>query len=597
MTTADVEAPLLQVLVAGRGSSITPVHNITFSNLQFSDATWLQPSTRQGFSEVQAGYTITDNDGYKTEGLCQYAPGGTCPYGAWTKEPGNVQFAYDRDLTFSDDRFVHLGAAALNLDNGSQNGAVTGSVFTDISGNGIEVGNVDMPQAVGSSQTTNVTIADNHLYGFPAEYQGGVAVLVGYAALSTITHNRIDHVAYSGISVGWGGWFDKVGKPSVPNFSHNNVIADNLIFDYMQTLSDGGGIYTQGITGTSIKNGELVTGNVLHDQVDWSFAYHSDNGATFITYTHNVSYNDAYDWCCSHIDYTTNKAGPQGLPNDPQVVEDNYWQQELVTIAQRGLVVSDNHLITGPQQAPRSIIGPAGLQPPYRGIRSWRWAGDSVPTPPDRVTVIYNFGGSAYVTWHPTVEEGTFPIVSYTITGCLVQPSAGQPLCTSPVKTPVGVFESLGYAVIPGLVHGQAYTFTVTAQSQGGSSTPSLPSPASVEGSQPPALPGAPTGLRFEAGESSVSLGWYAPHSAGCTGPWWAGSCAHPMLAYIVRDSEGQSFTVTGLSRLIVSNGGGGVVDVIGNLLPRHKYTFSVSAVTPSGVGPAVKSSPVTPLA
>jgi hypothetical protein len=256
MRTADVEAPALDALIEGHGTAGSPIHNITFSGLQFSYATWLQPGTPVGFSEIQAGYTITEPNGYATQGLCHLVPHGTCPYGAWTKEPGNVEFSYDRNMSLLNDKFVHLGAAGLNLDDGSQNDTVAGSIFTDISGNGVEIGNVDLPEATGSSQTRGIDVLDNHIFGLPVEYHGGVAVLVGYAADTTISHNEIDHIAYSAISVGWGGWLDKVGQPPVPNFSHDNVISDNLIYNFMQTLSDGGGVYTLGITGSSLAHGE-----------------------------------------------------------------------------------------------------------------------------------------------------------------------------------------------------------------------------------------------------------------------------------------------------------------------------------------------------
>ncbi|HEV3311529.1 MAG TPA: right-handed parallel beta-helix repeat-containing protein, partial [Chloroflexota bacterium] len=246
LQTADVEAPVLQTLVKGTGTPSNPIRNITFSGIAFSYSTWLQPGSPQGFSEMQAGYTLTGKNAYATEGLCRLVPHGTCPYGAWTKEPGSVLFAYALNVSFLNDRFVHLGSAGLNLDDGSQHDTVAQSVFTDISGNGIEIGNVDRPQAKGAVRTLGVIVTDNHLYSLPVEFHGGVAILIGYAARSLISHNQIDHVAYTAISIGWGGWLDKVGQPSVQNFSHDNVISDNLVYDFMQVVEDGGGIYTQG---------------------------------------------------------------------------------------------------------------------------------------------------------------------------------------------------------------------------------------------------------------------------------------------------------------------------------------------------------------
>jgi hypothetical protein len=207
----------------------------------------------------------------------------------------DVVCSYDRRLSFVNDRFVHLGAAALNLDNGSQSATVEGCVFTDPSGNGIEIGNVNLPQACPPFQTRWIKVIDNHLYDLPVEYHGGVAIFVGYAANTAITHNQIDHVSYTAISIGWGGWPDKVFQPPVPNFGHDDVVSDNLIYDFMEIPTDGGGIYVQGITGKSMTTGLKVTGNVIHDQIHWGNALKSDNGATYGTYTYNVLYDDDYD--------------------------------------------------------------------------------------------------------------------------------------------------------------------------------------------------------------------------------------------------------------------------------------------------------------
>ena len=288
MQSADVEVPVLQTLVTGDGTSRAPIHNITFANLQFSYATWLQPSTPEGFSEIQTGYTVTGLTGYAKQGLCHLAPGGSCPYGTWSKEPGNIHFRYARDLWFLNDRFVHLGAAGLSLGDGSQYDNVEECVFTDISGNGLEIGDVDLPNAKANSQTIGNTVTNNHLYGIPVEYHGGVPILVGYAAHTLISHNQIDHTPYAGISLGWGGWLDKDRQPPVPNFSHDNLISNNLIFDFMQDLKDGGGVYTQGIQGWSMSTGLKITGNVIHNQLDWGGALKADNGTTYVTYARNV---------------------------------------------------------------------------------------------------------------------------------------------------------------------------------------------------------------------------------------------------------------------------------------------------------------------
>ena len=50
----DVELPRLETLVQGAGSLAQPVHDLTFSGLTFSYATWNAPSGPTGFADVQS---------------------------------------------------------------------------------------------------------------------------------------------------------------------------------------------------------------------------------------------------------------------------------------------------------------------------------------------------------------------------------------------------------------------------------------------------------------------------------------------------------------------------------------------------------------
>lgn len=597
MTTADVEAPALQTLVGGAGSASNPIHNITFSNLQFSYATWMQPSSPLGLSEVQANFSITDVGGYATQGLCHYQPGGTCPFGAWTNEPGNIQFSYDRHVSFVNDRFVHLGAAALNLDNGSQSATVAGSVFTDISGNGIEIGNVNMPQAQRPSQTLEIKVIDNHLYGLPVEYHGGVAILVGYAANATIAHNQIDHVSYTGISIGWGGWPDKIYQPPVPNFGHDNVVSDNLIYDFMENMTDGGGVYVQGITGTSMATGLTVSGNVIHDQIHWGDALKSDNGATYGTYSDNVLYDDDYDWMGRHYDYRKQPGVPPPHAFDPQAITGNYWQQGDKPVTTKKFTESGNTIIAGPGDAPQSIIDNAGIEPAYRSILTWRAPGESLPNPPGQVSVLYAFQGKAYVTWDPSYAEGNDPLLSYTVTPCLVVGESCARREPGSVTISASDYSRLGYVVVPGLTNRKLYTFSVVATSVDGSSTPSIASSAIAPRRVAPGLAGPPTDIVSVVGHSAITLTWYRPAGSHCSGPEWGEKtwCTNPVLGYIVTDSSGQAYPVGGLARLIMTNHGARDLFVAGGLTPGRQYMFSIRAVTPAGVGPPATLPPITP--
>lgn len=229
LSRADVELAGLDTLVEMRGTAANPVHNIIFDGVRFSYATWYGPNGPDGFSEIQAGYQVTGPEGWSKQGLCSLVPGGTCPYGAWTKEPGNVRLSYAHDVHFVRDAFVHLGAAGLDLGPGAQNDLVQGSVFNDISGNGLELAGVDAPLAPDADFATDNRIVNNLFEDVGAEYRGGIAIVIGYARQTLVSHNQIDHVPYAAISIGWGGWPDKIQMAGQANNSAHNVIADNLI--------------------------------------------------------------------------------------------------------------------------------------------------------------------------------------------------------------------------------------------------------------------------------------------------------------------------------------------------------------------------------
>jgi hypothetical protein len=561
---SDVEVPGLEKLVDGRGTAQAPIHDVAWRGVRFSYATWLTPSSNEGFSEIQAGYTNTGPTGYATQGLCQFVAGGTCPYASWTKEPGNVSMSYGERVEFSDSVFTHLGAAGLELGDGTQDAVVKGDVFTDISGNGVEIGGVDLPQPTNDADVTRrVQVVDNHLYALPREYHGGVAILNGYSQQNSISHNQIDHVAYSAISMGWGGWPDKIGKPATPNVSHDNQVSDNLIFNYMQSLDDGGGIYTQGITGTSLADGEKVTGNVIHDQWGLGKNVYTDNGCTYETVAGNVLYHAAYANVASrHTDYRDSLGN-----NDPTLVQDNHWEQGDPDSNNKGLVTRGNHLLSSPGAAPAAIVAAAGLEPGYRGLRNVVVGDRSVPEAPSRVATFAG-NGAVYVTWNPSFVHNGSPLTSYTVNA-----SDG----THTISATIGAadFARLGYAVVTGLANGTGYTITVRAVNAVGTGAASLPSAPVTPGTLAGVPAAAPTGLKARPGSDAVGLQWTPPTVTGDT----------PVIGYQVSVSDGRTVLETGRDALVTQPTAKTMIRVIDGLAPGTRYTFTIAAITATGTG------------
>jgi hypothetical protein len=370
ITSLDVEAPVLEALIAGGGTASAPLHNVVIRGIQFSYATWMGASSPNGFSEIQANYLIWGQNGV------------AAGKGEWAfyQVPANVSLTYAQNVQFSGNAFVHLGGAGLALGNGAQNCLVEGNIVTDTSGTGIELGNVDMRNATGADQTLGNTIRNNHIFNTPVEFHGGIGIDVGYAAASSIVHNQIDHTPYTAISVGWGGWPDIKGQPGLSNYSHNNDVSFNLIFDVMEQLSDGGAIYTNGQTSASrsFATGQTIQGNVIHDVKNPFWAIYDDNGCDWITVTGNAVWSPANEkpWGYCHADYYPGEGG--GLYN--QIVQGNYWQG--VPDAPAGgdphCQVMGNSTITGPAEVPTSVLDAAGLEPAHKDLLNW----SEVPRPP-----------------------------------------------------------------------------------------------------------------------------------------------------------------------------------------------------------------------
>ncbi len=577
LARADVEAPLAESLLSLEGTPEAPVHDVVFRGIRFSYAAWLGASGPEGFSEIQANYALTGARAWATQGLCRFAPAGDgqCPFGAWTKMPANVTLRHSRNIRFTGDAFLHLGAAGLDLGEGAQDDTVEGCAFSDISGNGLELGGVDQPLATGALVTQNDRIRNNHIWNIGAEFRGGIGIVVGYARGILVEHNQIDHIPYAAISMGWGGWPDKIKQPGQANYSENNVVAHNRIFSYMLVLADGGGIYTQGLTGPTLAAGEKVTGNVISGQFGSGHAIYTDNGSCNITVAHNVVFDTNFDnWGSRHADYY---GGKDGKTRDPLAILDNYWQQGDADSDKDNVTVRGNHLIHSLDQAPAGILAAAGFEKEWRSLLNGDFLRPTAPESPSRVAA---FAGDGYalVTWCPPVYEGGAAVESYRVTV-----SNGSQAAIAAAD-----FLASGYVRIPGVPNGKELTFTATAVNGHGESAPSLPSRPVRSGDQPLPLPAAPARATALAGSGGMaSIHFQDPAAVDKKAP------GAPVIAYAVTiHPGGRKVVFTGRKVLALEGTTHTTFSVVDGLAP-GTYTFSVAAVNPSGEGAAVETGPV----
>jgi hypothetical protein len=145
---------------------------------------------------------------------------------------------------------------------------VEGNLVSDTGGNGVMVGEgqrrtVDGEpwwQSVPEQAATGNTVANNVVRSCGRELFGAVGIWVGLAAKTSVVHNEVYETPYTGVSVGWMWWNprDRAEPRSTP--CRETLVAENHIHHVMQTLSDGGGIYSLGIQPDS-----ALRGNWIHD--------------------------------------------------------------------------------------------------------------------------------------------------------------------------------------------------------------------------------------------------------------------------------------------------------------------------------------------
>jgi len=283
-TTSTVVAPVLETLVSGSGTSGNPLHDVTFEDLTFAEATWLQPSSGDSFVNFYGGMYY---DG--TEYLTM---------------PGSVRFEESQDISFVGDQFRRLGATALELSHNSSDNLVEGSIFTDVSGGGVALGALN-PETSGDAHGN--VVSDNWVHDVGVEYPASIGIQAQGSQDTTIEHNQLNNLPYTGIALMQQG----------TTASEQRAI-DNNVFDAMQVLHDGGGIYVSGTQGSSYATGATVRGNVVHGlNGDISQALYPDFGPKWITWEDNVTYDNWEDFGVC--------ASPS--PEDVQYV-DNFWDDD-----------------------------------------------------------------------------------------------------------------------------------------------------------------------------------------------------------------------------------------------------------------------------
>lgn len=384
MSSVSVELPVMQSLVNVGGTYDAPARNITFGGITFTGTSWLGPSSNQGFADQQTGAYMAGNWNWPADRInsCQQ---GCAQFEAvrphWFQMPAAVQVSAASGITFTDSRFFNLGQTAIGIGNdanahasgvglGASGITVTRSEIARSSAGGVVVGGVRADAHHPSDQrmvNRDITVSYNRIHDIAVEYRGNVSVLNTYVNTSTVAHNEVYNMPYSGLSLGYGwgandaggsthyanrGLYNYQPRYSTPTTAANNRLINNYVHDVMQQMTDGGCIYT-----LAWNPGAEISGNHCLRTNGW-FGLYFDEGSKYYNANGNV-FSATGTWA------TANYWGGENMGNWRVT---NNWSTNNstnITNGDRGNVVSGNVVVTNNNwpagaQAVMANAGPGG---------------------------------------------------------------------------------------------------------------------------------------------------------------------------------------------------------------------------------------------
>jgi len=214
---------------------------------------------------------------------------------------------------FEDCEIAGCGGYGLYLIDGCADNLVQRCEVHDLGGGGILIGSRwspydtfghDLPADDAPPEVVGGrNVVDNcYLHGLGRIFRGVVGIFVGHSPDNRITHNELCDLSYSGMII---------GRRLDLKFSHahHNEVAYNHIHHLGDgTMSDMGGIYTEGVSpGTRLHH------NLIHDVRRYRYGgwgLYCDQGSTGIQLDHNLVHD------CQDGGYMQNTGGPNVLANN-----------------------------------------------------------------------------------------------------------------------------------------------------------------------------------------------------------------------------------------------------------------------------------------
>eukprot|EP00039_Didymoeca_costata_P005849 m.85191 g.85191 ORF g.85191 m.85191 type:complete len:600 (-) comp13000_c0_seq2:48-1847(-) len=335
MSTVDAvlgTEPSLEAVIVAE----TNTRDISISSMTYMYQTWLNPSSPEGFVDLQSGFWFQGSLNSALHGV-----------------PGVLSFHGSHNISIDNCTFTHIGLTAVLADYGSQGVRVTNSIFSDLSGSSVTLGNVTVPIMTPDNQDGGHTVMNNHIRDTGAEYRGCAGIMAGYVANTEIMHNDIANTSNGAICIGWG-WGAK-------NSMQQNKVNYNRIIRSNTELKDCGSIYTL----SAQPNSEVAYNYISNQVLLYGSLYHDAHSAYF--HTHDNVVEGGPMWL--YLQW-----GPLG-PVSNITVDNNYHDQIVAggcatpqhSATCPDLIVTNNTVVSGGNWPPaaQKIMSGAGIMPGY----------------------------------------------------------------------------------------------------------------------------------------------------------------------------------------------------------------------------------------
>jgi hypothetical protein len=280
MPRVQAVAPVLAQLIRleGKPEAGQFIEYISFRDLTFAHAEWFFP---EGFHAGQGKVEIEPAPEAQVGGFAQAAIG----------VPGAVWGAGVRHCSFSQCRYVKLGAYALELGRGCQFNQISGCELADLGAGGIKLGETSI-RSNANEQAHDNEVSDCRISDGGKIFPSAIGVWIGQSYNNRLVHTEICDFYYTGISIGWTwGYGPALATNNLVEWNHVHHIGKKSDGDG-PILSDMGGIYTLGLhTGSVIRN------NLWHDlnglrYGGWGIYF--DEGTTGILAENNLVYRTTH---------------------------------------------------------------------------------------------------------------------------------------------------------------------------------------------------------------------------------------------------------------------------------------------------------------